>query len=372
MFVHGQFGDTSDFTDNGIGGLEGLPQRIGAIPGSYVNALFPYDNKKGQWVTDPSIGQALADYITCTSAASLAAGGTGKVIVITHSMGGLAIRQAATLTGSNGMPTSNALGLVITIAPPNTGSWADGVFHDARNGTAGVDISTLTWILQGVCGAVRHNGQLCGLVQGATSESGTAMVPGSAQLAALAPPPTSVPLDAVAGQLTITSTLFHHTYTVAPAGSIGDLLVKPDSALQYGTRRGSNEILDQCTMSVHEVWDTAGWGGCTHGGLLYDATLGQHVYDWVKAWIDGHPAPTPPPTTTPRVLTPQPSPPTIPLVVSPVCRDFVQMSDQAEDYALRQMMTAHHDTSDIGLTRLSVAAFCALFPGRRIDGVYSG
>jgi hypothetical protein len=309
VFVHGQDGDTKDFTDYGSAGSISLPDRLRSLPGTSIS-MFPYADA-GHWVTDPGIGQKLADWVTCLAADSLAAGGSGKVIVITHSMGGLAIRQAATLTGfTTGMPTVNTLGLLITIAPPNTGSWVDGLFHDIRSGkAAGSGASTLTWLLQGVCGANHHNGALCNLVHGATSESGTAMVPGSPELAALAEPPPTVPLAAVAGQLTVTSTLFHHTYTVVPDGSVGDLLVKRDSALQYGTLRGNQQFLDQCRMSVHELWDTAGWGGCQHGGLLYDGAVGQHVFDWVKTWLASPAARTPvtrPTTTTTQTTVRQP------------------------------------------------------------------
>jgi hypothetical protein len=111
------------------------------------------------------------------------------------------------------------------------------------------------------------------------------MVPGSSQLKALPPPPSGVSLDAVDGDITVTANLFHNKHTLLPAGSLGDLLVKPDSALAYGTDSGNQEYPDSCDMSVPELWDGKGWTGCTHGGLLYEPGVGSQVVSWVSQWI---------------------------------------------------------------------------------------
>ena len=113
------------------------------------------------------------------------------------------------------------------------------------------------------------------------------MVPGSLQLSALPSPPSAVPLDAVAGNLTVTAKLFliHTTYTLVPQGDLGDLLVKPDSALAYGADSGNQEYTDTCSMSVSELFGNLGWNGCTHGGLLYDSGVGSQVVSWVQSWI---------------------------------------------------------------------------------------
>jgi hypothetical protein len=296
IFVHGLGGSPADFTSH-ANGAEDLIQRIGAIPGTYTD-LFSYAPENLDWVTNPGIGQALANEITCEAAKSKQAGGSGKVIVIAHSMGGLAVREAASLTGAGtGQPASASIGLIITIATPNTGSWDDGLFHNVRAGVGGTVPELLAWVVQGVCGGVgfvagsdqpgEQRPGLCAEVQGSTAQAGSAMVPGSSQLSALPSPPSAVPLDAVAGDLTVTAKLFliHTTYTLVPQGELGDLLVKPDSALAYGADSGNQEYTDACSMPVSELFGNLGWNGCTHGGLLYDSGVGSQVASWVSQWI---------------------------------------------------------------------------------------
>lgn len=55
----------------------------------------------------------------------------------------------------------------------------------------------------------------------------------------------------------------------------------------------------------------------------------------------------------------------------PTCAEWREMDDAAADAALERMMAQHGDTS-LSTARLSVSAFCGLYPGRRIDGVYGG
>lgn len=114
------------------------------------------------------------------------------------------------------------------------------------------------------------------------------MVPGSSQLSILPTPPSAVPLEAVAGDLTVTATLFHSTYTLVPQGELGDLLVKPDSALAYGTVAGNQEYTDACSIPVSKLFGNLGWNGCTHGGLLFDPGVGSQIASWVSQWI--HPS----------------------------------------------------------------------------------
>jgi pimeloyl-ACP methyl ester carboxylesterase len=291
LLVHGLVGSPSDFTAH-ANGSEDLIKRLGAIPNVFID-LFSYAGVADRWVTNPGIGQALADRIACLAAKSKSAGGIGKVVIVAHSMGGLAVREAASLTGSStGQPASSSIGLLVTVATPNTGSWSDDLFHEVRDAPISNPLSGAAWLLQGICGVDGLYGDsvdpnICRIVQGSTSEAGTAMIPGSAQLAALPPPPADLPIDAVAGQLTVTTRLFgiNKTYTLFPAGQLGDLLVKPDSALVYGSGNGRQQFTQPCTMSVSEVWAGQGWTGCTHGGLLYDPTVGAKIVSWAQSWI---------------------------------------------------------------------------------------
>ena len=219
------------------------------------------------------------------------------MVIVAHSMGGLAAREAASLKVSGThQSVSGLISRIITIATPNTGSWSDGLFHDLRAGSAdvvdGIRPSDVAWLFQGICGAIGITNQIvngatkrsrvCGILDGATSQAGSAMVPGSSQLAALPAPPSGVPLDEVAGQMTVTARLFGlGPYVLFPSGVLGDLLVKPDSALVYGSAPGDAAFTEPCTMSVHDVFEGQGWNGCTHGGLLYKKEVSTQVVSWV-------------------------------------------------------------------------------------------
>lgn len=88
---------------------------------SGVISYFNYEANHFDWVTNENIGSKLAQTIDCLAQKSHASGGKGKVIVVAHSMGGLAARYAANQV-VDGRPVADELGLVITLATPHLGS----------------------------------------------------------------------------------------------------------------------------------------------------------------------------------------------------------------------------------------------------------
>jgi triacylglycerol lipase len=267
-----------------------------------TESFFDYAAESNQWVTDPRIGPALARDITCLADSSALDGGPGKVIVVAHSMGGLALRQAASDTvGTEAV--AGKIGLAVTIATPNTGSWIDGLAGGRNTPPAGsVDATTQRYaqailtLATTICGsaspATAPGGALtamCGLVAEPVSPAAQAMVPGSDQLSALPALPGAIPLYAVAGNIQLqTVTPLVHTRVDVPV-QVGDLLVKPDSALSEAghTGTGSGSFTAKCDMSVSQITEvhSTGWPGCTHGGLLYDAGVSQAVAADVRAYL---------------------------------------------------------------------------------------
>jgi pimeloyl-ACP methyl ester carboxylesterase len=208
---------------------QGRPSMIRALrvlPGLYVRT-FDYSRVNTKWVVNPLIGPSLADRITCLADASAAAGGPGKVIVVGHSLGGLAIRHAAARMVDR-VQVADRLGLIITIGTPNLGSYLRG------NALGSGAQQAMGVILRTVCegGALTTLGQaqpLCDTItELANSQAGVAFTPGSQELAALPTAPSKVPLRAVVGSVDHVSlaVLTGHLTVDDP----GDLVVGEDSA----------------------------------------------------------------------------------------------------------------------------------------------
>lgn len=232
--------------------------------GLYVDA-FDYSAHNQVWVDDQNIGPALAKRIACVAAASRAGGGYGKVVVIGHSMGGLAARYASSLT-INGRKVSDDMGLVITIGTPNTGSgWAN-----------------IHYFLSEMCPHVQWgpaaDNNPCALtaLEGLASQSD--------RLAKLPWLPSSVPVLALAGNVTITTNLFHLTIK----NTLSDLVVSNKSALEYGSETRfpfSGYSNASCEMSIRTVqlWPSQPQPpaellpNCWHSALTHNSTIMQNV-----------------------------------------------------------------------------------------------
>jgi pimeloyl-ACP methyl ester carboxylesterase len=166
--VHG-FGESASNWDSS--GMTGV---IKAIPGVRV-LKFDYSQVNKQWVNNRDIGPALADYIHQVAKAS------GRpVIVVGFSMGGLAIRYAAT-TGAR----AGDIAMDITIGTPNTGSFL-GNAYDVACGTLGAGAEM---IQPGVC---------------TQWQAASAMGVFNPMIMTLPKLPPSVPLHAIAGDWTYT------------------------------------------------------------------------------------------------------------------------------------------------------------------------
>jgi triacylglycerol lipase len=315
LFVHGLDSSPSDFTRYGDPNLASALTSLPGVSASY----FDYHAYSSDWVTNPHIGPALADDIACLADTSKAHGGSGRVIVVAYSMGGLALREAASQTVA-GTSVASRIGLAVTIATPNTGSWIDGVARSAIDGVARSAIdgrsahapgaaleqlvaAQIESLVRQVCAAQGDDSdvlsgliEVCGELGSADSPAGRALVPGSAQLDALAPLPVSVPLFAVAGDIQVTTPAVDvgpMSITVSIPAAIGDLLVKPDSALAETGHEGpfSGRYTDRCTENLTHLAvvnvQRSGWTGCEHGELLYAPAVTAAVVADVDHYLAG-------------------------------------------------------------------------------------
>jgi pimeloyl-ACP methyl ester carboxylesterase len=200
-----------------------------------VVTLFDYPGT--QWVTGPDVAPKLADLISCLAGDSTGNGGLGKVIIVAHSMGGLAVRcavSAACAGPAAAKPTQ--VGLEITLGTPNTGS----LLATTGNGLSDIgqfSCKTVLAIEPGL--AALPCPDLLGWLFGAKTPAALALESGvngnpSHAIASLPALSSKVPLDAIAGQVTVTTSLFQlGPFSIAgpQLGDLGDLVVSEASAL---------------------------------------------------------------------------------------------------------------------------------------------
>jgi hypothetical protein len=274
ILVHGWKGSPADWGSSSDGGS--MIHIIGNMPGVYVEP-FDYHQVASSWVTNAAIGPALAKRIDCLARSSLRGGGLGKVILVDHSMGGLATRYAASQT-VGGRQVSDELGLVVTIGTPNLGTaWAN--FADPLQAAVCNSAGTV---------GPFPSGSPCGdysALQGLSKDS--------AQIDALPWLPSSVPLRAIAGDVTLSATLFNNTVT---DDTSADLLVGVKSALAASqlptpVDEGTGNRAFHCTIGVTHALDAPCW----HVGLLSNPSVQllvkQSIARYIAAAVRGTPAP---------------------------------------------------------------------------------
>lgn len=249
---------------------------IGTIAGVYLDEPFDYSKHNQSWVDNKNIGPKLAERIACVAAASREAKGSGKVILVGHSMGGLAARFAANQK-VNGRSVADDLALVITIGTPNAGSaW----------GNVGEEVLTpLCWRIDMMSHIGDNNP--CAL----TAMKGLAI--GSDRLDKLPWIPSKVPVMALAGDVSVTTPMFN--VTVMPTFS--DLIVGTASAQHYGkhkeysSTRGPNTSdcgikMKALHLNIIEVAFNK-LPSCWHSGLVSDKQTQERVTSTINKYVTG-------------------------------------------------------------------------------------
>lgn len=251
-----------------------------------VTDVFDYSNYNTKWVTDPNIGAALADKIACLATSSRQQGGQGKVIVVAHSMGGLATRQAIAERSA----ILQDLGMVITIATPNTGS-------DIA-GNVGDSFVNLCKIAADRLNSFRHSAICQTVLDSAATAAGysayTALMSGSAEIKVLADWPKTLPVHAIAGSIRPHFKLPYvglpnfdlrfFEFDGAPSGT--DTLVTVPSALHSVNVAGQGKTDPyECTGNTPVVIYKFTKADCKHGDLIKSQTVQQKVANVISGYI---------------------------------------------------------------------------------------
>jgi pimeloyl-ACP methyl ester carboxylesterase len=299
LLVHGFNGSPSS-TWNGDGGIAATLEARGS--GFFVGRFdYSYeDNLNQQWVTDPRIsgtstqpGQ-LADVIDCMAQESRAAHGSGKVIVVVYSLGGLAAQQAISEKVS-GREVASDVGGLVSIGTPWLG--LDPKF----------DLATV--LTSYYCAAISPSliinpsatGDACSLLtsSGLNSPAKQAVLTGpggsmSADMQNLPKIPAGFPVLAVAGDLSWTAQRFNQLEVYQ--GS--DWVVSTSSATSppMAAVRGSGPLttaLIPCSVTAfpnlptHVKAGSSVWEHlplCFHVSLPADPAVTQRVFPVLQQW----------------------------------------------------------------------------------------
>lgn len=254
LFVHG-INSAPQMWDAYVQGQQkSLRTLAGEVPGVATYA-FSYQDAGLAWVTDDHIGPALATAITC-----LADSSQRKVVIVAHSMGGLATQFALGQTIA-GTSVAKRVSTVVTLGTPFQGSK---LLKVAQAASAGGDTVAaaggrpeLAIALEAMLAACAKWGQQelaagsdnpCGLAAVHDSPVGTALQYGSSQIGELPSWPSDVRVIALAGDIevpipvadlrppsapTFQLSLPSFNQALVPIG-IGDVPVSLDSATSVG------------------------------------------------------------------------------------------------------------------------------------------
>lgn len=257
-------------------GSPSMEKTIRDIHGVYVARPFSYEDHHFDWVTNDGVGPRLARTIDCLAQTSLREGGAGMVIVVAHSMGGLAARYAASRS-VGGRKIADEMGLVVTLGTPNTGSpWAT-TFGDLPRAYCRLLVN----------GSLSPDQQKKEVKRCWASAALTAMREGSSELAQLPHFPENVPVRAIAGSVTVYS---QYLFGEIKQSFSDDLIVSVSSALAgyTNTGMGDGRFVFRCDIRRYDSYGFGGFQGgqCSHNEMYKIGYIQQSVTNGIQEYLE--------------------------------------------------------------------------------------
>jgi len=223
---------------------------------------FDYSHWSSYWAANPNIAACLADYVRAVSDAYHATGGDGRVIVVAHSMGGLAIRYATSALYVAHPIDAHQLAAVITFDTPQLGS---------PFGNVGVgylkELWQTVWKGAALPGPWSDDGQKClaAHTNGADLPAGCGY---ATEAGPTAPPPwlpAGVQLTQIAGDITINRSLFGINLYQIPLSSDGVVTVPSEHGYPSSGPGGAaqpeqvavRDTTDSCTVDTSALEEFA-------------------------------------------------------------------------------------------------------------------
>jgi alpha-tubulin suppressor-like RCC1 family protein/pimeloyl-ACP methyl ester carboxylesterase len=213
VFVHGWTGNGNVRT--GKPSLQALADVLTRQVDNQIQAYFyDYGPVSTTWASRPEVAGCLGEYVTAVSKAFRHAGGDGKVLIVAHSMGGLATLYAADGRYTTA-PIASLLAGVVTFDTPYLGSpWG------------GTPLAGL--LEQGKAAGVPPPSSDAGRCLGLRGQHGALPANCGDEPPLL---PAGVPLQQIAGSIAVHRSLFGFSAYDLPLAS--DAVVSVDSAHSY-------------------------------------------------------------------------------------------------------------------------------------------
>ncbi len=271
VFIHGINSGAAIWDVSSGGSIAGQAALVKGV----TAWTFDYSHQSLEWVNKPTIGPSFASAISCLARAS-----GHKVIIVAHSMGGLAAQYAV---GYPGSPAAGQVAELITIGTPYRGSALLTAMQDVISGleaTSGnPDETALAEALLSACaGVVTHTGQNpCALVAVPRSPVGTALEEDSPEIQQLPPWPTGLPVLDTAGDIRIQVGIAPLTFS----HDFGDVPVSLNSATAHDT--AGQAVVQHCSVT-ETIWQVVhSPGGCFHTRLPNDPKIVAAVLGAIRA-----------------------------------------------------------------------------------------
>ncbi|WP_396935940.1 esterase/lipase family protein [Mycolicibacterium sp.] len=281
---------------------------------------FDYHDTSSRWVTDDTIGRRLANALSC-----LASAHGHPTVVVAHSMGGLATRQALDLIAKDQThgPVEENVSDVITYGTPNSGSWLASVigagdqvakYALAFPGAGGAAVTAIRSLVT-ICGAATTKSMtdagLCGGIApqlaSATSQAARALAIGSPEMKALPKWPQTVRVQSMYGSADVEVVKIGWFGSTVEAGSVnvGDFVVGAESGrggarlsqgadcsytLDWTTATADNLLEAMQLRAAGETKDNAVFAAadspCFHGNLMRDIEFSNTVLATIAELVD--------------------------------------------------------------------------------------
>jgi pimeloyl-ACP methyl ester carboxylesterase len=266
VFIHGIISSSKMWKASTPGSIAYQAARISGV----TAWTFDYGPESLDWVTNNAIGQAFARGLACLSSAS-----GHKVMVVAHSMGGLAAQEAL---GYPGTPATGDVSELITVGTPYQGSELLTAMQLARRG---VDINPSDYQLAALGDAVLsvcagHASGICALPAVLPAQVGTDLQLNSAAIRELPPWPAGLPVLDIAGDMGLLIPLGPFTHRF----DIGDVAVTVGSATAHDTT--STPVIKRCN-SLRLLGAVSGDPGpCFHTHLVNDGDIVADVLNAIR------------------------------------------------------------------------------------------